>query len=359
MLQTAKGRLHPTDLIATFFTAALVMIGTGLVMIAAAVSGVAGAKAGWAALHLIFLGGISQLILGAAQFFCTAFLATDPPPRRIVHMQVGAWNLGAAATVAGVALDLTPLFGFGGLLLLAGLGLFARALINLQRGSLQQAIWAVRWYQAGAACLAIGIVIGLLIAGNVGWPHGNLAGAHMTLNLAGWVGTAIVGTLHTFFPSLTQAALPRPRLQMPTFHSWLGGTLVLAGGYAFGSKPLILIGWLSLTAAALMLAVNLIGCLRASPVQLSPAARLIAAGQSFLPIGLLAALITAVTASPFDTLGPASRTRMTLLLLIGWIGLTVLGSLIHLLGVLRHVRRLRRRFAAGTRKPPATPGASN
>ena len=31
----------------------------------------------WLALHLALLGGVSQLILGAAQFFVCAFLATD------------------------------------------------------------------------------------------------------------------------------------------------------------------------------------------------------------------------------------------------------------------------------------------
>jgi hypothetical protein len=47
----------------------------------------------WLALHLLFLGGISQLVLGAGQFFVCAFLATDPPPQRLIWAQLAAWNV--------------------------------------------------------------------------------------------------------------------------------------------------------------------------------------------------------------------------------------------------------------------------
>jgi len=39
----------------------------------------------WLALHFAFVGGVSQLILGAGQFFVCAFLATDPPSRATVR----------------------------------------------------------------------------------------------------------------------------------------------------------------------------------------------------------------------------------------------------------------------------------
>ena len=75
------GSQRPSRLVIVFFTVALLML------IAAALAGVANALTGrswlhWLALHLALLGGVSQLILGAAQFFVCAFLATDPPSRR-------------------------------------------------------------------------------------------------------------------------------------------------------------------------------------------------------------------------------------------------------------------------------------
>src|SRR5215208_696658 len=56
----------------------------------------------WLALHLVFLGGVSQLVLGAGQFFVCAFLATSPTPRWLVRAQLVAWNAGAMLVAVGV-----------------------------------------------------------------------------------------------------------------------------------------------------------------------------------------------------------------------------------------------------------------
>jgi hypothetical protein len=50
----------------------------------------------------------------------------------------------------------TTLVNAGGCLLAIGLVLFAAGLRGMQRRSLQRARWALRWYQASAACLALG-----------------------------------------------------------------------------------------------------------------------------------------------------------------------------------------------------------
>jgi len=65
------------------------------------------------------------------------------------------------------------------------------------------------------------------------WSHGDLLGAHLAFNLAGWFGTAIIGTLHTSFPSLTETQLRYPRLQRSTYILWLLGVVELAVGAAF------------------------------------------------------------------------------------------------------------------------------
>jgi hypothetical protein len=60
----------------------------------------------WLALHLASVGGISQLVVGTAQFFACAFLATDPPPRRLLRAHLAVWNAGVVAIAAGAALVL-------------------------------------------------------------------------------------------------------------------------------------------------------------------------------------------------------------------------------------------------------------
>jgi nitrite reductase (NO-forming) len=328
---------RPSELLAAFFFAALAMLA------AAAVATVAHAATGdarlhWLALHLGLLGGVSQLVLGAGQFFVCAFLATTPPSRRLVAVQLAVWNSGTLLVAIGVPAAADPVTAAGGVLIAVGLGLFAASLRAMQRRSLQRARWAVRWYQGSAACLVAGVLVGVLLARGVSWPHGSLLGAHLALNVAGWLGTAIVGTLHTFFPSLTATQLRFPRLQGPTFALWLLGVLELALAAALAIDPLAAAAWLQLTAGAILLGVNLLASLRTRAIALSLPARLVALGQAFLPAGLALALVASVRDGAAGPLDPAVRPALAVLLAGGWVALTVAGSLLHLLAVLGRVR---------------------
>lgn len=292
----------------------------------------------WLSLHLAFVGGISQLVLGASQFFVGAFLATDPPPRRLVRAELVLWNLGAI----GLAVAVPAAAGDGiwiavGFLVVA-LGLWTTSIAVMWLRSLRRSIWAIAWYSSGALFLGLGMIAGSLLAHGVLWSHGDLLGAHMSLNLAGWFGGAIVGTLHTFFPSLTQTRLRYPRLQGLTFAAWTAGVLALAVGYAWGLDPLAIAGWLMLCLGAVGLLANVAACLRDASGPLSLAARVVGAAQPFLLAALLVATISAVGGGPGQSLTGTSRTAVGTLLVAGWIGLTVLGSLLHLLAVVIRVR---------------------
>jgi nitrite reductase (NO-forming) len=343
------GDLRPTDVVGAFFIAGLCFL------LAAAVAGVIQATSPWPwghwlALHLAFVGGISQLVLGASQFFAGAFLATDPPPRALVRGQLLAWNAGAillaVALPEGAGAEVWVAVG----LLLAGLALWAAAIAAMWRRSLRRSPWATRWYCAGAAFFGLGMVAGSMLAHGTPWVHGDLLGAHMTLNLAGWFGGAIVGTLHTFYPSLTQTQLRYPRLQGVAFAAWTGGVALLAAGYAWMVDPLLIAGWVSLCLGAIALLANVGACLHDAPRPLSLAARVVGAAQPFLLAGLAVATVAALEEGPAFALAGATRSAVGTLLVAGWIGLTVLGSLLHLLAV---VVRVRGGFAA--QMPAARP----
>jgi nitrite reductase (NO-forming) len=196
----------------------------------------------------------------------------------------------------------------------------------------------VRWYQGSAACLVVGALVGVLLARGVSWPHGSLLGAHLALNIAGWLGTAIVGTLHTFFPSLTATQLRYARLQGPTLGLWLLGVLELALAAAFAVDALAAVAWLQLTVSAGLLAVNLLASLRARAIALSLPARLVALAQPFLAAGVGLGLIATVLDGVGGPLDPAVRPALAVLLAGGWVALTVAGALLHLLAVLARVR---------------------
>jgi nitrite reductase (NO-forming) len=292
----------------------------------------------WLALHLAFVGGVSQLVLGASQFFVGAFLATDPPPRALVRAQLPAWNLGAIGLALAIPLGAGAAIWIAVALLLAALALWAIGIATMWRRSLRRSPWAVAWYCVGALFLGLGMVAGSLLAHGVVWTHGDLLGAHMSLNLAGWFGGSIVGTLHTFFPSLTQTRLRRPRLQALAFAAWNGGVAALAIGYAWALDPLAIAGWVALCLGALALLVNVAASLRAAHRPLSLPARLVGAAQPFLLAALVVATVAAVGHGPAQALTGATRATVGTLLVAGWIGLTVLGSLLHLLAVVVRVR---------------------
>jgi len=331
------GSQRPSQLVAVFFAVAMLML------IAAAAAGVADALTGlswlhWLALHLALLGGVSQLILGAGQFFVCAYLATDPPARRLVRAQLVTWNAGTALVAVGVPTGVSGLADAGVALVCAGLVLFVQALRGMQRKSLQRAPWAARWYMTCAACLALGALVGALLARGTPWSHGSLLGAHLALNIGGWLGMAIVGTLHTFFPSLTQTRLRHAWLQAPTFWLWLLGVALLAAGAAGGSQAVVALGWLGLALAACGLSINLVASLRSADATLTLPARLIALAQCFLVAGL----VVAFAATLRDGFGAAfvgnARGALASLLIAGWIGLTVTGALLHLFAVVGRVR---------------------
>ncbi|MGI8659650.1 MAG: hypothetical protein ACR2LH_01200 [Thermoleophilaceae bacterium] len=336
---TAPEGLRPVDLLAAFFG-----LGIAFLVIAAFVAGIHAAggwsSGRWLALHLAFVGGVSQLVLGASQFFVCAFLATTPPPRALVRGQLAAWNLGTVLVTAGVTSRSDVMTDAGAALLVIGLVLLVAGLRSMQRRSLQRAAWAGRWYYACAALLALGVLAGALLARGAAWPLGSLLGAHLALNVAGWFGTAIVGTLHTFYPSLTKTRLRFPRLQAPAFAAWVSGAGALACGYGFDTAWLALSGWVGLTLGATLLAVNLLAATRRAPAPLPLPARLVAVGQGFLIAGLLVGLVLALDQGLAAPLVGAERSAVAVLLLAGWLGLTVLGSLLHLLSVLLRARDL-------------------
>lgn len=332
-----EGELRPTDVVGAFFVVGLVFL------LAAAVAAIVQAVAPWPwgrwlALHLAFVGGVSPLVLGASQFFVGAFLATDPPPRRLVRAQLATWVLGAI----GLAVAVPEAAGAGVWiavgLLLASLALWGAAIATMWRRSLRRSPWGAAWYVSGALFLGLGVIAGSLLAHNVPWTHGDLLGAHMSLNLAGWFGGSIVGTLHTFFPSLTQTRLRHPRLQGLAFGAWNGGVVALAIGYAWTVDPLAIAGWLALCVGALALLVNVVASLREAPRPLSLPARLVGAAQPFLLAALVVATVAALDRGPSGALVGATRDTVGTLLVAGWIGLTVLGSLLHLLAVVVRVR---------------------
>lgn len=334
--EVGTGELRPSDSLTLFLVAGVAWLLAGAGCAVAYALG-AGPDLLWLALHFAFVGGVSQLVVGAAQFFACAFLATNPPRRGPVLAELAAWNLATALIAVGVPAGVVALTGTGGLLVLVGLAIFSWQLIEMRRRSIQAFPWATRWYQTAALFLALGTLLGPAMADGVPWARGSLLGAHLALNIGGWFGTAIVGTLHTFYPSLTATRLRFARLQLPAWALWATGIALVALGSAFSQDAFAIAGWLALAGATAMLLVNVAASAAGGSLGSAPT-WLLTAGQALLAAGILGALVATVEDGPTAALVEAGRERVLLAILAGWIGLTVMGSLLQLLGLMARVR---------------------
>jgi nitrite reductase (NO-forming) len=328
---------RPSDMLVAHYVAALAFM---VAAAAFAILGELGVYTGgrWLPLHLALVGGVSQLVVATSQFFAAAFFATDMPPRPRVRVQLALWNIGALVLVAGVQFDSRLLIDAGSTTLVIALALVVASLVRMERLSLQKRRAMIRWYYTCCAWFMVGVVAGVTLASTVVWSAGDLFATHVALMLGGWLGTAIVGTLHTFFPSLTNTQLRLPKLERPTYWLWTAGVAALAAGFAFGVGGLVIAGWGLLVAAALLLAANVYGTARTGSLGALPAT-LVTAGQLCLVAGLLLAGVLAAGDDGAAPIG-SQRSAVGTLLLFGWVALTVLGSMLRLLSVIGRVRNL-------------------
>ena len=128
----------------------------------------------------------------------------------------------------------------------------------------------------------------------------------------------------------------------------MAGVVALAGGMAFALAAVSAMGWAALGLAACLLAINLASCLRAAPVAVALPARLLATAHVFLLAGLLFALATSAVHGLEAPFSGRARAALATLLLAGWVGLTVTGSLMHLLAILRRIRSFAQPMPAAT-----------
>jgi len=117
----------------------------------------------WAVAYLVLVGGVAQAALGVGQ----GLLASRPPERRLVVIQLAGWNAGNAAVLIGTLLDLTAVVDVGGALLvvvLASLAYTARAGRPATDGDGLRPNWAVHGFRALVVIVLVSVPTGLVLA---------------------------------------------------------------------------------------------------------------------------------------------------------------------------------------------------
>lgn len=160
----------------------------------------------WLLIHLLLLGAVTNAIFVWSSHFADTLLRS--PIRKGVQRQLAPrlvlLNAGAVAVVVGVV---TARW----IVILVGAALIAAAVlwhgitfaVALHRAPPARFGTTVRYYLAAAAMLLVGVTFGVLLAHGIGggllW---RLPLAHAMVNVLGWVGLTIAGTLITLWPTM-------------------------------------------------------------------------------------------------------------------------------------------------------------
>ncbi len=139
-----------------------------------------------------------------------------PPPRpaggtrRADTARLIVFNTGAVAVVAGMVTGWWPAIVVGGCVVAGVAGWHGTTLLKRLRSALPSRFGhTVRYYIAAAAMLPIGAGIGIAMA-NVDLPselHERLVLAHAAVNVLGWVGLTVLGTLVTLWPTMLRTRM--------------------------------------------------------------------------------------------------------------------------------------------------------
>ncbi len=174
------------------------------------------AQSHWLLIHLLGLGAASNAILIWSWYFTEAVLRlSHKENRRSQSARLVLFNTGALAVIAGYGSHgpggstWLPIL-VGGTLAFGAIAWHAVALAHRLKVALPSRFGPiVHYYVAAGACLLVGIGFGVTMArGDLpGDWQSRLAVAHAGLNLLGWIGLTVLGTLVTLWPTILRTRM--------------------------------------------------------------------------------------------------------------------------------------------------------
>lgn len=301
----------------------------------------------WTSVHIITLGVLTSSVLQWSWYFARALLHLPAADRRsgrdarirmvafhvtLVGLVAAMWSASAVGTVVGAG-------AVGGIVAWHGLALLRAARTRLGN----RFAVTVRYYVAAAAFLVLGCVlagfltVAMFAAGAPSWllaARDDLTLAHAVVNVAGWLGLSICGTLVTLAPTMLRtridpAALGHAVGALP----WaVGGILLAAATAVVGWTPGVGLGLGAFGTAALVgVGVPLARSARRSGPS-SYASWTMTSGLAWSAVALVAIVVNAVLAPDAATL---RTTNLPWLALLGAGGILqiLVGALTYLMPV--------------------------
>lgn len=225
----------------------------------------------WLVIHLLVLGAVTHSIFVWSRHFSDALLHTrrGARDRRVQSVRLLVLNLGVIAVLAGVTIRVWPLTVVGASTVGAAVVWHGASLARQLRRALPARFGAtVRYYVAAAALLPIGLVLGTLLARGIGDPwHARLMVAHVAVNVLGWMGLTVVGTLVTLWPTMlrTRVAPGAERAARQALPALVLAVLLVASAALVGVLPLVAVGLAGYLGALAILARPFVQAARSRP----------------------------------------------------------------------------------------------
>ncbi|WP_449060354.1 hypothetical protein [Planomonospora algeriensis] len=190
----------------------------------------------------------------------------------------------------------------------------------------------IAWYVCAAGALAVGGTLGGLLAGHVGHGavHERLHAAHAQVNLLGWVGLTVLGTLFTLWPTVLRTRMPERtrRASLVGLRLAVPGLVLLVGGLAADVRPVAAAGLVVYAGGALAALVPLAGAVRARRPH-TGAGWMLGAGVVWFEVALAVDVVVVATRPAGEV--AAGLEGLLPLVVAGFVGQVLLGSLLHLL----------------------------
>ncbi|MFE7604418.1 multicopper oxidase domain-containing protein [Brachybacterium paraconglomeratum] len=305
-------------------------------------------QARWLMVHMVTLGLITTSIMVWGQHFAEALLKTrlgeESRPRQLARLRL--LTAGVVVTISGMLPGWPWLVVLGALAVSAALLWYAAALGAQIRAALAPRFaFTVRAYVAAACLLPVGALLGAVMAFSPGEPwQGRLMLAHQIVNVLGFVGLTVTGTLLTLWPTVL-----RTRIELAAATRAAGGLLgmflAVLGAVAGALIGSTLLGCAALLAylgsfawvAATLVRVAVRGVRQERRVPLAPFPILsIAAGTGWFALttaGLLVMWWRSADAQMASSLVAADVQQLTVPFVAGFLLQVLLGAMSHLLPV--------------------------
>jgi nitrite reductase (NO-forming) len=262
----------------------------------------------WLMLHLLLLGAVSHAILVWSKHFADALLHTAPRAndRRVQSARLLLLNAGVTLVVGGVLGEVWPVTATGAAAVAAAVIWHGGdLLLQMRRALPARFAVTVRYYVAAACFLPAGAFLGATQARGLPDPlHEQRTFAHATINLLGWMGLTIVGTLVTLWPTMlrTRLAEGSERAAHRAFPVLVCAIIVTAGGALASLQLVATLGIVGYLAGLAMVARFFISAARGKPPSSYPTWSILA-GLIWLVGALVVLAIGVATAASWEVAG--------------------------------------------------------